>query len=156
MVLGLPLGLLELGLFAVTVTRPLMLPSWNALLYDWLLYFLIAGVIEYQFCWRRRHEGWDTSVAGFLAALVACAIFMLSVTVWLIISIVVYDHTPHPPPPPVIDPPDIIPLPTADPSRAFILLTNLAFLNVVALAFSAVGARIGNALATWRKDRLSE
>ncbi len=37
--LGLPLGLLELGLFAVAATQPTALPLWNAAFFDWLLYF---------------------------------------------------------------------------------------------------------------------
>lgn len=152
--LGLPLGLLELGLFAISTIHPAMLPLWNASFFYWLLCFLIAGAIEYQFIQRRRHTGWYASGAGFLAALVGCTCFMLSVAVWLFIAIVLYQLTPHPPPPHVMDPPDIVDQPTQDPSRAVILLQLLALFNVVALAFSAGGARIGSALAIWRAKRL--
>ncbi|HEX5547763.1 MAG TPA: hypothetical protein VFX24_10150 [Ktedonobacterales bacterium] len=143
--LGLPLGLLELGLFAVAAAKPIALPLWNAASFDWLLYFLIAGVIEYQFYWRRRREGWDTSGTGFIVALVGCACFMLCAAVLLIDALII----PHP-----TDPQTRITPPAFDRSIALIALLLLAFLNVVALAFSAGGARLGRALAIRRAKRL--
>ena len=85
--LGLPLGLLELGLFAFTVALPTWLSPLNALLLAWLMYFLSAGMIEYLFCSRRRRGDWDPSGAGFIVALVGCACFMLSVTVLMIFAL---------------------------------------------------------------------
>ena len=68
--LGLPLGLLELGFFVVNAALPTWLSPLNAVLFVWLMYFLSAGIIEYLFRWRGRHKGWDTSGAGFIVALV--------------------------------------------------------------------------------------
>lgn len=53
LLLGLPPGLLEFGAFAINAPHPYSLPSQPAMLFDWLFYFLIAGIIEYQFCLRR-------------------------------------------------------------------------------------------------------
>jgi hypothetical protein len=152
LLLGLPPGLLEFGAFAINAPHPYSLPSQPAMLFDWLFYFLIAGIIEYQFCLRRWHKGWDPSGAGFLVALVGCACFMLCVTVWMIIVLILYANTPHPPQPHIVDPPDVI---AFDRSRAFMALAFLALINVAALGFSAVGARIGRVLAIWRAKQLS-
>ncbi|HEY1391027.1 MAG TPA: hypothetical protein VGF38_21000 [Ktedonobacterales bacterium] len=142
--LGLPLGLLELGVFAVAATQPTALTLWNAAFFGWLLYFLIVGVIDYQFCWRRRREGWDTSGTGFIVALVGCACFMLCAAVLMIVALII----PHP-----HDPQTRITPPAFDRSIALIALLLLAFINVVALAFSTGGARLGRALAIWRVKR---
>ncbi len=147
--LGVLLGLLMLGAFTVILTHPARLSPWNAVLFVWLMYFLSAGIIEYRFRWRSRHEGWDTSGAGFIVALVGCACFMLSATVWMILSLIISDNTPHPYP---YDP-RLYGSPAFDRTIAFIALLLLALVNVVGLAFIAGGARVGGALAVWRVKR---
>lgn len=142
--LGLPPGLLEFGALATNAPHPYWLLSQPAMLFDWLFYFLIAGIIEYQFYLRRWHKGWDPSGAGFLVALVGCACFMLCVTVWMIIVLILYANASYPP--------DVLAFYR---SRAFMALTFLALINVATLGFSAVGARIGRALAIWRAKQLS-
>ena len=145
--LGVVLGLLVLGAFTVILTHPAQLSPWNAVLFVWLMYFLSAGIIEYLFCWRGRHEGQDNSGAGFIVALVGCACFMLSAAVLMIVSLIISDNTPHP-----YDP-RLYGSPAFDRSITLIVLLLLAFLNVVGLAFIAGGARIGGALAMWRVKR---
>ena len=145
--LGLPLGLLVLGVFVVTLAHAAQLSPWNAVLFVWLMYFLSAGIIEYLFCWRGRHEGQDNSGAGFIVALVGCACFMLSAAALMIVSLIISDNTPHP-----YDP-RLYGSPAFDRSITLIVLLLLAFLNVVGLAFIAGGARVGGALAMARVKR---
>ncbi len=72
---------------------------------------------------------------------------MLCAAVLMIVSLIISDNTPHP-----YDP-RLYGSPAFDRSIALIALLFLAFLNVVALAFSAGGVRLGRALAIWRVKR---
>lgn len=142
---GLPLGALAFGVLLLAVIPPSHLSAGQAIFLGLTLYFAIAFVAGYRYCSQRRHEGWESGWAGFLTGLVAATLFLLVTLVLLIIAIHVDDVAPPPQPP----------------SRTFhsnsfdVLISTLIFgvlalLNGVGVLLSAIGGRIGGALAVWR------
>lgn len=149
---GLPLALLAMALVALTVRFPTSLNPQQATLAGLLLYLLIPAIAGYNFCSQRRREGWESGWAGLRVGLVASSVFLLTATVWLTVSVVIYDNSP----------------PSGPPSRnniyspglalffAILALAILAMLNFVGIVLSAVGGRIGGALAILLSRRLQQ
>ena len=144
LVFGLPLGLLEFGLYGLTVTRAALLSPQQATLIGWLLYLLIPGVAGYYFCYQGRSADSESRWSGHRAGLVGSIVVMVGVTVWQIVVLIVYDNSPPPPGPRTFYSPAFALFLT------IMLLGLLAIINFVGLAFSAAGGRIGEALASWR------
>jgi hypothetical protein len=144
---GLPLGALLVGLYQVATLPPFRLSTGQALLVGGALYLIIPLFAGYRYCYQRRHEGWQSGWAGFRVGLVAAMLFLLVMGV--IFGIVVYIDGVSPPPP--SSPPSRIPH-----SHSLVILFSviivglLALLNSVGVLLSAMGGRLGGALAIWR------
>lgn len=146
---GLPLALLEIGIVVITIAHTNILSPQRAMLYGLAAYLLLPAVAGFQFCYKRRHKGWESGWAGFRVGLVSAGIVMLAITMWLVIALIIYDNTPPPSPPSRSN--------IYAPGLALIiivfLLGLLAVLNGLGITFSALGGRLGGALATWRAPR---
>lgn len=141
---GLPLGALTLGVFTLAVLFPARLSPGPAILVGLALYLVVALVAGYRYCYQRRHEGWESGWAGFRVGLVAATLFMLVMTVWMIVSIHIQENTPPPPNSRVFH------SQTLDVIVGAIIFGVFAVLNGTGMLLSAIGARIGGALAIWR------
>ncbi len=143
---GVPLAVLQLVLYTIAVTHMKQL-TYEPILLDYLLVFLISAIAGYHFCLHRRHEGWESGWAGLRVGLVACVVFLLLVGIDIAVALIIADNTPHPPPP-------------TNPRRFYspglalivdvILWGFLALVSSFSLFASAAGGRIGGALAIWR------
>ncbi|HEY7340340.1 MAG TPA: hypothetical protein VH591_05635 [Ktedonobacterales bacterium] len=145
---GLPLGVLELGLIYITVLHSYWLSQQQATLIGWLLCLLIPGAAGYHICYLGDHtrpaSGWE----GLRVGVVGSTVVLAGFAAWLVVTLIIYDNTPPPPGPRTFYSPAIALF------VAIVLLGLLAMISFVGLAFSAVGGRIGGALAAWRIKRL--
>jgi len=146
---GLPLGVLQLVLYAIAITHAVQL-TYEPLLLYYLLAFLVSAIAGYHFCSQRRHEGWESGWAGLRVGLVACLVFLLLVGIDIAVALIIADNTAHPPPP-------TNPRQSYSPDFALILDVILwgllALISSFSLFASAAGGRIGGALAIWRATR---
>ena|SRR5690348_12037770 len=94
---GLPLGVLVVGVFLLTLTHNYWLSTPNALLIGWLLYLLIPCIAEYRFRSQNRQGGEENSVIGVRVGLIGWTISVSAATVTLIVSLIIYDKTLPPP-----------------------------------------------------------
>ncbi len=147
---GLPLGLLELALFTLTVTHPAQMNPQQASLIGLLLAFLAPAIAGYAFCHGRRHEGWESGWAGLRVGVVGSVLFLVVVAGWMLANYISEVNTP----PPLYS--RTIYSPALDLFVSAIILAMLAMLNFVALFIGAAGGRVGGTLAILLAKRLQQ
>ena len=147
LIFGIPLGVLELGLIYITISHNYWLSPQQATLIGWLLCLLIPGVAGYHICYWGRRAGSVNGWAGLRVGVVGSAVVMIGFAVWLVVALIIYNNTPPPSGPRTFYSPDFALF------VAVMLFGLLAMINFVGLTFSAVGGRIGEALAAWRIKR---
>jgi hypothetical protein len=150
---GSPLGILELGLIYITITHNYWLPMAHAILIGWFLYLLIPCIAEYRFRSRDQHRGKEeNSSTGIRTGLTGWSISVSAATLWLIVTMIVYDMTP----PPVEQsvPRNFHAPPALDLIVIIFILLVVYFLSVIGVLLGVGGSLIGEALAAWRAKRL--
>lgn len=149
LVFGLPLGLLDLGFFAASMTYSSRLLPQQAVPICVLLYLLIPAIAGYQFCYHGRHEGREGSRAGFRVGLVGSAAAMLGTTLLFAVLFLRYVTMPRP-----FNPRMPHQWGLYDPARELNTMASvlgiLAVLHGIGVLLSLIGGRTGGALAAWR------
>ena len=140
---GLPLALLEIGLFGVSMAYSSRLLPQLAILIGVLLYFVIPAIAGYWFCHRRHSEESEGGWIGFRVGIVGFAVFMLGAIIMFAFMFIRYLTTPRAPHQwGIYDP-------AWELSALVSILGILALLNGVGVLLSAIGGLIGGALAKW-------
>ena len=148
LIFGLPLALLEVSLFGVSMSYTSRLLPLQAVLVGLPLYFVIPAVAGYWFCYQRHSEGLEGGSIGFRVGFVGFAVSMLAIALIFTVIFLRYTNTPH-----IFNPrkPHEWGLydPAGELSTLATVLGILAVLNGVGLLLSVIGGRIGSALAQW-------
>ena len=141
---GLPLALLELSLFVVSMAYSNRLLPPQAVLIGLPLYLVIPTVASYWFHHQRQHENW----AGFRVGFVGFAVFMLAIALIFAFIFLRYTNTPH-----IFNPRAPHEWGLYDPAGELRTLAStlgiLAVVNGIGILLSVVGGLIGGALAQW-------
>ena len=145
---GIPLALLELALFDVSMAYSgRLLPS-QAVLFGLPLYLVIPAIAGYWLCHQWHAEGWEGGWIGFRVGLVGCAVFILAIVLIFAVLFMRYTNTPH-----IFNPRAPHQWGLYDPAGELRTLATtlgvLAVLSGVGLLLSIIGGRIGGALAQW-------
>jgi putative flippase GtrA len=141
---GLPLALLDFGLYNFSITHPASLSPWTAMWISFGLALVVSFVAGFRFCYQRRHEGWESGWAGFRIGLVSGGLFLLVVLIILLVGLIMLSNAP-PPSPGSRE----FSSPSLAQAIAIVLLLMLAFIQGISILLCAFGARIGGALAIW-------
>jgi hypothetical protein len=145
---GLPLALLELSLFGISMAYSNRLLPPQAVLIGLPLYLVIPTIAGYWFCHQRHAEPSAGGWIGFRIGFVGFAIFMLATALIFAVMFMRYINTPH-----IFSPraPHEWGMydPAGEPRTLATTPGVLAALNGVGLLLSVVGGRIGGALAQW-------
>ena len=148
LIFGLPLALLEVSLFGVSMSYTSRLLPPQAVLLGLPLYLVIPAIAGYRFChqWHTEHPagGW----IGLRVGLVGFTVFMSATALIFVVIFMRYTNTP----------PFFTPRAPREwglyypPGELRTLATTLGVLavfNGAGLLFSVIGGLIGGALAQW-------
>ena len=148
LVFGLPLALLEVSLFGVSMSYTSRLLPLQAVLVGLPLYFVIPAIAGYWFCHQWHSEGWEGGWIGFRVGVVGFTVFMLAIALVFAVIFMRYTNTPH-----IFNPRAPHQWGIYDPAAELRTLAAtlgiLAVLSGIGLLLSVIGGRIGGALAQW-------
>jgi hypothetical protein len=153
LVFGVPLAILELGFFVVSMAYSSRLLLLQAILLGLFLYLVIPAIAGYWFRFQQQREGRESGWVGFRVGCVGFAVFMLAVALIFAVMFMRYINTP-----PIFTPRAPHQWGLHDPSGELTTLATilgiLALLNGLGMLLSTIGGRIGGALATWRTTHI--
>ena len=145
---GIPLALLELSLFVVSMAYSSRLLPPQAILIGLPLYLVIPAFASYWFCHQWHAEDSEGGWIGFRVGLVSCAGFILAIALVFAVLFMRYANTP-----PIFNPRAPHEWGMYDPPGELRTLATtlgvLVVLSSVGLLLSMIGGRIGGALAQW-------
>lgn len=145
---GLPLVLLELSLFVVSMAYSNRLLPLQAVLLGLLLYLVIPAVADYWFYRQRHAHDSAGGSTGLRVGLVGFAVLMLAIALIFAVIFLQYTNTPH-----IFNPRKPHEWGLYDPAAEFrTLATTLgifAVVNGIGILLSVMGGLIGGALAQW-------
>lgn len=146
---GLPLALLELGLFGIAIATTSRLSPPQAIAPGLLLYFFIAGAARYAFNVREHRSEREDVWVGFRVGMVGFAIVMAATTLIFAVLYLRYIQSPPPFSPSVPHRGGLY-----DPEGERQILASswglFAAFNSCGVLLSALGERLGSVLAGWR------
>ncbi len=146
--LGVPLGLLELSLFVVGLGYSSRLLPLQAVLLGLPLYLAIPVIASYWTCRQRHVDDSTAGSTGFRVGLVGFAVLMLATALIFAVMFMRYINTPHSFSPRAPHEWGLYD-PTGELRTLATTLGILAVVNSIGILLSVMGGLIGGALAQW-------